>query len=212
MVTDAFGETGQRTAGDKLNGTMTDGGSLTWVTTPNLVIGGDNAKGYAEVKNDELFLARLPVPSGAKTIRLEARVRVVPAGERDNFVGIGLGNPPAANITWLGGIVLMLQSTGRAGLLIHPDSHDGLDPNKSGTVPIKSAICEGFNSDDMNKLTLVYDVAANTVSAWINETVIIEGFKLSNKGFAPVTPFAGFSGWAQQTEVPTVEDFRMTVE
>lgn len=211
-ITDVFGETGQRTFGDKLNGTMTDGGNATWVATTNLLIGGDNNQGYATVKNDELYLARVPVPSGAKTIRLEARVRVVPAGEKENFVAIGLGNPPSSNITWLGGIVLFLQSSGRAMLMIHPDNHDGIDPNKGGVEAVKSAMCEGFNTDDMNKLTLVYDVGANTVSAWINETVVIEGFKLSTKGFAPVTPFAGFSGYIQQPEVPTVEDFRMTVQ
>jgi len=211
-ITDAFGETGQRTFGGKLNGTMTDGGNASWVATTNLVLGGDSSRSFATVNNDELYLARVAVPTGAKKIRLEARVQVVPSGEKENFVAIGLGNPPSSNITWLGGIVLFMQSSGRAMLMIHPDNHDGQDPNKGGVEPVKSAACEGFNTTDMNKLSMVYDVEANTVSAWVNDTVIVEEFKLSSKGFAPVIPFAGFSGYVQQPDAPTVEDFRMTVE
>ncbi len=210
-ITETFSETGQRIVGDILDGTMTDGYSGSWRATPNLVIGEESGKGYAEFKNNELFLAKVPIPSDAKNIRLEAQVRVLPAGKDMSSVAIGFGNPPSFNITWLGGIFLSLNSLGNAELLIHPDNHDALDPNRAKLVSVATAQCEGFHSDDVTKLTLVYDVSSNAVSAWINEKVIVEGFKLSNKGFAPVIRFAGFSGLSQKPDAPTLKAFRMTV-
>jgi hypothetical protein len=211
-LTETFSETGQRTVGDSLDGTMTDGSSGSWNATPNVLIGGESGKGYAVMKNNELFLGKVAILSEAKTIRLEAQVRVVPDGKNDSFVAIGFGNPPSFNITWLGGIVLRMHSSGNAELMIHPDNHDTLDANRADAlVPIASLKRDGFRADDFIKLALFYDVSNNVVSAWVNDKAIVDGFKLSNKGFIPVTRFAGFSGWAQKPDVPTVKDFHLTV-
>lgn len=207
VIKDQFGLK-ERVSGLPLNRTSTESGDASWQATPNVLLGGEGDAGYVVTKDNMPYMARVAIPSTAKVITVEAKVRPQPE-KNPNWIALGIGNPKLGTPPWGKGVFLMIDTAGNWGVLGNPDPEDFASKS---TVGIKRGKSPEYNPDGLNRLKLQYNRAENSVSAWINGNAVLENASLEGKAF-PVEPaFAGFSGYGQAAKVKTVSDFTVTYE
>lgn len=157
-----------------------------------------NAKGC--VQSDESASATIQILDATTALAqpLQMTANVNP-GQSD-WVGVVMGKTKMhVDVFKLNEILLILRPSGRYALLIQ------------GT---KTQIAVGeasvFNAGDMNKLSLVYFLNDNSVSAVINGVTVVNRQPLSKYDFHPVIKEVGF--YAHKKKLPArvrVDDFRV---
>lgn len=175
-----------------------------WQSTANLDIV-DQSKGYVQLRDEAQFMGTVELPAQWQSVTVAAKVMPQSALEgKPNWIAVGIGNPQYRPIqfTWPHGVFLLFTSAGRYELIQNvPGS--GLKVLKHGRAP-------QHWDGAWNAVELSYDRAANNVSIRINGVAVASAVALETQGdLQPLR--AGFSGYSQVQDVPSVSDFSLTV-
>ena len=203
---DDFGDA-EKSPGASLNGSRVGTSSVFWEATPNVRI----ADGYSlKVDDQGPFVCRVAVPIDVKGISRSAKINPTsPAGGRQAWVGLGIGDGVLGNPNF-DGLLLVVYSSGIYNLLYNPEKGDG---TSSKAVSIQQGRLRTWNPDGMNRLLLVYDEKGGTVSVQVNENEeVVSGLSLEKLGYTLRCRYAGVSGFGQASNVRSVSDFSLTFE
>lgn len=211
VIKDQFGLK-DRVAGLPLNKTSTESGDAMWQATPNVVMGAEGETSFVTLFDIMPFAARVPVPTTAKVISVEAKVRALPdkwATDKgnSNWIAVGIGNPQLGTPSWGNGVFLYIDP---AGNYTCSGDSDPADFKSKSVIPLKRGKAPEFNPEDLNRIKLEYNRDDNTVSVWINGQAVFEKLGIEGKGFTVEPLFAGFSGFFQTPKTRTVSDFTVT--
>lgn len=164
-------------------------------------------QGLFAVLDPGLFIARTPVPDGAKMITIEAALTNSPVGERGGWVAIGVGSPPdnPVNIHWPGGVLVLLNRN--AEFECHYT-----DPATSKPAKIRLGKIKGYAADQPTRLRLSLDLQSRTLTLHANGALMIDAYELANLPFEIAPRFVGVSGYAQKPGGGIVHDFTLDIE
>lgn len=180
-----------------------------WEASSNLVMAEGNG---LNVTDQNPFIGRVTLPSELKEVSVEADINPVPpASQAENpatWLSVGIGNAPLINPSF-GGLFLLVRPGGTYSLMFNPESDD---TRSSRAVALKSGRIQSWNPDGMNHVKIVYDKAADSVSAFANgDEPLVDGIVLQDKNISLDAAYAGFSGIWQSSEARGVGKFSATI-
>jgi len=180
-----------------------------WEATSNLVVAEGNG---LNVTDQNPFIGRVTLPGELKEVAVEADINpVAPASQAENpvtWLSVGIGNGPLINPSF-GGLFLLVRPGGTYSLMFNPESDD---TRSSRAVALKNGRIQSWNPDGMNRVKVVYDKAADSVSAFANgDETLVDGVVLKDKNLSLDAVYAGFSGIWQSPETRGVGKFSATV-
>jgi hypothetical protein len=198
VIQDGFSPVGEnRTVGAGLSGTKTEQGGGTWQASSQFKFAGSTKDGWL-TSSAASGSARVAIPPAATSVKIELDF-LFESSETQRWVGVGIGGSDTDSTFYQEptGILLCLDNKGSARLCV------GSDAVNIGTLPVGLA-----QPGQFNHLTLVYNITANTVGAWINSTEICKEGTTS-----PVQIKADFSGLGSFGISPDakIDNFKMTV-
>lgn len=185
--------------GKPLKGSTMEKGGISWNSSESYVFAGDEKDGWVRSGKAEGSAAKLDLPQGVSLIQIEADCR--PAAKDKGWIAVGFnGSPSPSEATWPGGLFLYLDAAGHAQVLA-----DGT------RLKLTSKKIENFKADGMNSLSLKYDRTANSVSASVNKTVLLNDYGLTQKGYTPKILYAGFSSYGVSQD-SKIDNFSLKVQ
>ncbi|MEE4265201.1 MAG: RHS repeat-associated core domain-containing protein [Desulfobacteraceae bacterium] len=201
IARDTFTNNGtNREIGDLLRDTATESGSLTWAAHPTVVFGSNHITHVGEGSH----IGGIPFDPDADPSHPVAtlQVDVDPSGAKWPAIGFSYS---ATGGYWGHGQVWMLLHTGGQKVVVWADgtNHQLID------VP-----APGYRADAYNNLQIAYDSATNQVSAWVNGTLVLNGYDLDTIGFKPDINYAGFHLWNAglgTTHTMRIDNFELSV-
>lgn len=189
---------------------VTETGSRAWEATPNVVVLKGNDGGAIGLTDNKSFGMRLPVSTEGELITVEAQVHPNSESASDPWIAVGLGNtsihPKNINITWSQGLFLLLTASGRYQCLYNPTN------TTSGVVQLLGGTAPNYRADGMNRLKIEYHRVENRVTMWVNGQKVLSGVGLEKKNFTPTVSYAGVTGYGQNSNVQSVDDFQLTIQ
>jgi RHS repeat-associated protein len=201
IARDAFTNNGtNRKIGDLLRSTKTENGSLTWAANPTVVFGSNHITHVGEGSH----IGGIPFDPDADPSHPVAtlQVDVDPSGAKWPAIGFSYS---ATGGYWGHGQVWMLLHTGGQKVVVFADgtNHKLVDVS-----------APGYRADAYNSLKIAYDSATNQVSAWVNGTLVLNGYDLDTIGFEPDIHYAGFHLWNSDqgtTHTMRIDNFELNV-
>jgi hypothetical protein len=197
-------------SGEFLEGSTVGASKLEWRVNGSATKGKDDKDGWVSFSKTTPILAVMPIPklNNIKTIRIEAKLHPTKGGVDSSWLSIGMGNPSVRpiNIGWGEGIMITVNEAGVFNLMYNPSSHDPREQKK-----IKGGSADKYDSNGYNSVALEYNKQENSVSAWVNDKLVVEKFDLNEVGFTPSVDLAGFSGYSQMEDQKSISDYRLIV-
>lgn len=197
----------ERSEGGGLNGAhLRDAAVSQWQATDNLIFTRFGSAGGVTNNNGTNFYARALLPTAKRRVEISVEAKTGERIHKDAWLAVGFGpNPQNFRYTWNGGVFLLLTPSG---------GYQGLANfgSESGTINLGTGQLADFSADNFTRLTLIYDVVANTVTAKLNGQVVIADFKLLGRGFRPELSVGGFSGFGQKNGTVCFKNFRVVTD
>jgi len=185
--------------GKTLNSSPLEKGEVSWNASESIVYAGDEKDGWIKCVKAESLAASVLLPAGVSLIEIEMDCH--PAAKDKGWIAVGFnGSSGRADATWNGGLFLYLDAAGHAQV------------RADGTrLKLISKKIEDYNPDGMNRLSLKYDRMANSVSASINKTVLLNDYGLTQNTYAPKILSAGFSSYGVSQD-SRIDNFSIKVQ
>lgn len=204
-ISDAFGSDG-RGPGQRLNLSSTEQGGLEWSASANLVILPGEEGGVLAPDNGNTFFGHVPIPKNAQEIEVSIDAKPEPVDDNEEaWVAVGMGPETYENkLTWGNGLFLLLMKSGEYQIVANADG----DPSKVFRI---KGLAPNYSLDGLNKLTLVYDRAANAVIAKINGEQVGEPIDLLRSHVVLDPAVAGISGFGQK-KAARFDNFSLTIK
>lgn len=161
VIRDGFTPVGEgRRVSGELNGATTEQGGAKWVSDPRFKFGGNEQDGWIEASSETGgHPARIAIPAGAVVVKVEVDFQFDKT-EAPRWVGLGIAGSDGVNRGYFkraDGMLLCLDNRGWGRFCAGPEATNIGGKQIAGV------------GDKMNHLTLIYNIASKTVSAWINE-------------------------------------------
>jgi len=169
-----------------LHGRSFGSSSTKWVAMDSLSIFKSNDTAFVSSSSPKSAWAKAPVLNSASEIKVQARVVMAPAaGAGQEWVSIGMGNPPPTSIFWNLGFMMILHANGGVECLYNPEPEGSEHLVRIPTPTIK------VDAGSETTLKIEYKREANTVSFWVGDEQVVDSFVLD--GYEPLVKFVGFS-------------------
>ncbi|MBP1994504.1 S-layer homology domain-containing protein [Paenibacillus eucommiae] len=183
-ISDTFSIDGvKRSVGSSLNGKQAEIGNVNWETT-YISYPYDGAYAFAEkdgeqfVKSESVGVFQANVPFIPEVYQVSVEADVGPDVQSDGWMAIGL-NKENSEFWSKGQVWMLLYGNGSYQVYVNGAAH-----------MIGQGMSASFIPGGMNKLKLTYDAAGKSVTAWLNDDMVVDHYSLNN--FVPDIRYAGF--------------------
>jgi len=191
-----------RPEGTPLGSSNAGDSQVKWIASSNLKLSKVYGTSCVVFSDPGAGFAKVPVEEGAKVISVAARLwpRSVESG-KNTWMAIGLGNPIGTrkDITWANGLLLLINTAGYFEFFVS-DADSKLTKLANGKV-------SDYRPDDFNEVRLDYRRKDNTLDIYVNGTRVPQQIDLAEKASMVDPAWAGFSGFGQPSNQPTVANF-----
>ncbi|PAW78892.1 MAG: hypothetical protein B9S32_05800 [Verrucomicrobia bacterium Tous-C9LFEB] len=205
VIEDHFEARGSgRHAGSPLNGTSTEVGNVEWRTAPANEAGiVFTDRGSVTTGSNKSMGASVPIPDGAKEIRLEADVRVNETG----WVGLAFGGEPldAQFFSPKGAYVFAI---------LRPGGIYSAFANASSQTLLCQSTLRGKMPTAFTHIEVIYKISEDRLTVRMDDKPVLEELSLGEKGYVPGPVLrAGFrfNGPPVVAGSPEVKNFKLTI-